>query len=95
MFWIGRHDGIMPWMPDLVTTILILAALATVVGAIIWNLDRIRNDGADPLVNPAWTILASPSQRWFRKRSSNPDLPRSRDFTDSQSGDTTPDVNST
>jgi hypothetical protein len=84
----------MPWMPDLVTAILILAALATIVSAIIWNLDRLRNDGADPLVNPSWTILARPSRRWFRGKSSNPDLTRSRDLTDTESGDTTPDSNS-
>jgi hypothetical protein len=84
----------MPWMPDLVTAILILAALATIVSAIIWNLDRHRNDGADPLVNPAWTILARPSRRWFRGKNSNPDLTRSGDLTDTGSGDTTPDSNS-
>jgi hypothetical protein len=83
----------MTWMPDLVTTILILAALATIVSAIIWNLDRFRNDGADPLVSPAWTILARPSRRWFRGKSSNPDLPRPGDRTDTGSADTTPDSN--
>jgi len=69
---IGRRNSLLIWnnavVPDLVTIILILVAAAAVVGCIIWNLDRIRNEGADPLVNPAWTILVRPSQRWFTKR---------------------------
>jgi hypothetical protein len=84
----------MLWMPDLVTAILILAALATIVSAIIWNLDRHRNDGADPLVNPAWTILARPSRRRFKGKDSNSDLTRSSDLTDTGSADTAADGNS-
>jgi hypothetical protein len=53
----------MPWMPDLTVTILALAALAAVLGLVIWNLDRFRNHGSDPFVNPAWTILLRPSRR--------------------------------
>ena len=65
-------------MPDLVTTILILVALATALGALIWNLDRFRNDGADPLTNPPWTILARPSRRrWFKRPSGH--APESED----------------
>lgn len=60
-------------MPDLITVILILAALATVVSITIWNLDRFRNDGADPLVNPAWTVLARPSRRRSMRRRSKRD----------------------
>lgn len=78
-------------MPDLGIVILILAALAAIVGATIWNLDRIRNDGADPLVNPAWTILMRPSQRWHTKRRSKPDVTRFLDTTDPGCGNTTAD----
>jgi hypothetical protein len=69
-FWIGGHDGILTWMPDLVTAILILVALAAIIGAGIWNFDGIRNDGADPLVNPAWTNLARTSPRRLTTRRS-------------------------
>jgi hypothetical protein len=77
-------------MPDLVTVIVILAALATVVSITIWNLDRFRNDGADPLVNPAWTVLARPSRRRFSKRRSKRDSAQSPDDP-RQYGDTADD----
>jgi hypothetical protein len=50
-------------MPDLGVLLLILIAVAVIVSTIIWNIDRFRNDGADPLVNPSWTILIRPSRR--------------------------------
>jgi hypothetical protein len=78
-------------MPDLDIAILILAGVATIVGAAIWNLDRFRNHGGDPVVNPAWTILARPSQRWHIKRRSKPDVTRRFDTTDPECGDITAD----
>jgi hypothetical protein len=57
-------------MPDLVTIILILVALATIVSALIWILDRFRNDGSDPLTNPDWTLLATILTRRSRRRRS-------------------------
>jgi hypothetical protein len=78
-------------VPDLVTAILILAGLVAIVGAIIWNLDRFRNEDADPLVNPAWTILARPSQRWHTKKRSKPDVTGFLDTTDPGRGHTTAD----
>jgi hypothetical protein len=58
-------------MPDLVTIILILVALTTIVSALIWNLDRFRNDGTDPLTNPDWTLIATFLTRRSRRRRSN------------------------
>jgi hypothetical protein len=55
-------------MPDLVTIILILVALAIIVSASIWYLDRFRNDGTDPLTNPDWTLLATVLTRRSRRR---------------------------
>jgi hypothetical protein len=57
-------------MPDLVTIIVILVALAIIVSALIWNLDRFRNDGTDPLTNPDWTLLATVLTRRSRRRRS-------------------------
>jgi len=82
-------------MPDLDIAILILAALATIVGAAIWNLDRFRNHGADPVVNPAWTILAHPTQRWHTKRRSRPDVTGCFDTTDPGCGNVTADGDTT
>lgn len=57
-------------MPDLVTIILILVALAFIVSASIWYLDRFRNDGTDPLTNPDWALLAAVLTRRSRRRRS-------------------------
>jgi hypothetical protein len=57
-------------MPDLVTILLILVALAIIVSVLIWYLDRFRNDGADPLTNPDWTLLATLLTRRSRGRRS-------------------------
>jgi len=57
-------------MPDLLTIILILVALALVVSASIWYLDRFRNDGTDPLTNPDWTLLETVLARRTRRRRS-------------------------
>lgn len=57
-------------MPDLVTIFLTLVALAVVVSVLIWYLDRFRNDGADPLTNPDWTLLATLLTRRSRGRRS-------------------------
>ena len=56
-------------MPDLFTIILILVALA-IVSALIWTLDRFRNDGTHPLTSPDWTLLATIlTRRSLRRRS--------------------------
>ena len=56
-------------MSDLVTIILILVALATV-SALIWALDRVRNDGTHPLTSPDWTLFATIlTRRSLRRRS--------------------------
>jgi hypothetical protein len=56
-------------MSDLVTIILILVALA-IVSALIWTLDRVRNDGTDPLTSPDWTLLATILTRRSQRRRS-------------------------
>ena len=56
-------------MSDLVTIILIVVALA-IVSALIWTLDRVRNDGTHPLTSPDWTLLATAlTRRSLRQRS--------------------------
>jgi hypothetical protein len=56
-------------MSDLVTIVLILVALA-IVSALIWALDRVRNDGTHPLTSPDWTLLATVlTRRSLRRRS--------------------------
>jgi hypothetical protein len=56
-------------MSDLVTIILILVPLA-IVSALIWTLDRVRNDGTDPLTSPDWTLLATILTRRSQRRRS-------------------------
>jgi hypothetical protein len=48
-------------MPDLVIAMLVLAVMATVMGAIIWYLNQIRKDRPDPVINPAWLSIMRPS----------------------------------
>jgi hypothetical protein len=58
-------------MSDLVTIVLILVPLV-IVSALIWTLDRFRNDGTHPLTSPDWTLFATlltrRSLQWRSKR---------------------------
>ena len=56
-------------MHDLVTIILIVVALV-IVSALIWGLDRFRNDGTHPVTSPDWTLFATLlARRSLRQRS--------------------------
>jgi hypothetical protein len=57
----GLVRAILGPMPDLVIAMLVLAVMATVMGAIIWYLNQIRKDRPDPVLNPAWPSIMRPS----------------------------------
>jgi hypothetical protein len=41
-----------------------------IVSALIWTLDRVRNDGTHPLTSPDWTLFATIlTRRSLRRRS--------------------------